>query len=182
VVRLDSSGTTFAFTSHLAAVDPDWQADRGAAKKLDWPGSAMEVNYNSGVAQRIKVSDGSIGYVEYEFAERLGLPVAALQNKAGAFVAPSPRAGTAGLQSAPEVPDDLRVFVPDPEGVDAYPIVTYTWLLLRGRYADAELRDALKGAVLWGLTDGQKIAEEMGYLPLPAEMVKLAKSKVEAIR
>jgi phosphate transport system substrate-binding protein len=182
VVRLDSSGTTFAFTSHLAAVDPEWQADRGAAKKLDWPGAAMQVNYNSGVAQRIKVSDGSIGYVEYEFAERLGLPMAALQNKAGVFVPPSTRAGTAGLQSAPEIPDDLRVFVPDPEGLHAYPIVTYTWLLLRGRYEDAGLRDALKGAVLWGLTEGQQIAEDMGYLPLPAEMVALAATKVEAIQ
>jgi phosphate transport system substrate-binding protein len=181
VVRLDSSGTTFIFASHLAAVSPEWRDGPGVGKKLDWPGSAMQVNYNSGVAQRIKVSEGAIGYTEYEFAERLGLPVAALENQAGGFVKPSPAAGTAALRSAPEVPDDLRVFVPDPPGSAAYPIVTYTWLLLRGRYADAALRDALKGAVLWGLTDGQAIAAKMGYLPLPEEMTTLAKAKVLAI-
>jgi phosphate transport system substrate-binding protein len=97
----------------------------------------MEVNYNEGVAQRIKISDGAIGYMEYEFAERLGLPVATLQNKAGAFVAPSPPPAPPRWQSAPEIPDDLRVFVPDPPGADAYPIVSYTWLLLYGVYPDA---------------------------------------------
>ncbi len=181
VVRLDSSGTTFIFTSHLAAVSPDWREGPGAGKRIDWPGNAMQVNYNSGVAQRIKLSEGAIGYTEYEFAERLGLPVAVLENRAGNFVRPAPAAGTAALQSAPEVPDDLRVFVSDPPGADAYPIVTYTWLLLRKRYDNPEERDALKRAVLWGLTEGQPIAAEMGYLPLPDEMIDLAKAKVELI-
>jgi phosphate transport system substrate-binding protein len=182
VVRLDSSGTTFIMTSHLEAIDETWKREFGAGKRMDWPGGAMQVNYNSGVAQRIKVSDGAIGYTEFEFAERLGLPVAALQNKSGAFVAPSQTAGTAALQSAPDVPDDLRVFVPDPPGADAYPIVTYTWLLLREQYDDPAVSAALKDALLWGLTEGQQVADEMGYLPLPDDMVARAKAKVSAIR
>jgi phosphate transport system substrate-binding protein len=181
VVRRDSSGTTFIMTSHLGAAFPAWRDGPGVGKQIDWPGNTMEVNYNEGVAQRVRVSQGAIGYMEYEFADRLGLPIATLQNKAGEYVRPSPAAGSAGLGSAPEIPDDLRVFVPDPPGLGAYPIVGYTWLLLYQHYPESARRDALKGAVTWGLTDGQAIAEEMGYIPLPEEMVRLAKAKVEAI-
>ena len=182
VVRRDSSGTTFVFTNHLSAASDWWRSQGpGTAKRIDWPGGIMEVNYNEGVAQRVKISAGSIGYMEYEFAERLGLTVATLENKAGRMVAPSPAAGTAALASAPAIPDDLRVFVPDPPGADAYPIVSYTWLLLYGVYPDANKGAALKGAVTWGLTEGQPIAEQMGYIPLPEEMVELAKAKVQTI-
>ena len=181
VVRRDSSGTTFIMTSHLAAADPAWRDGAGVGKQIDWPGNTMEVNYNSGIAQRVKVSEGAIGYMEYEFAERLGLPIATLENKAGEYVRPTPAAGSAALASAPEIPDDLRVFVPDPPGAGAYPIAGYTWLLLYEQYPDAAKRDALKSAVLWGLDEGQPIAEEMGYIPLPDEMVRLARAKVEAI-
>lgn len=181
VVRRDSSGTTFIMTSHLAAAFPAWRDVAGVAKQLDWPGNTMKVNYNEGVAQRVKISTGSIGYMEYQFAKRLGLPMAMIENKAGELVAPTPESGTAALASAPEVPDDLRVFVPDPPGDGAYPIVGYTWLLLYQSYPDAAKREALKGAVLWGLADGQPIAEEMGYIPLPEDMVEMARAKVEAI-
>jgi phosphate transport system substrate-binding protein len=182
VVRRDSSGTTFILTNHLAAASDWWASDGpGAGKQVDWPGRAMEVNYNEGVAQRVKISEGAIGYMEYEFAESLGLPIAVLQNRAGAYVAPSPRAGTAALASIDEIPGDLRVFVPDPPGAEAYPIVSYTWVLLYEHYPDAVKREALKDAMLWGLADGQGIAEQMGYIPLPDEMAMLAKDKVEAI-
>jgi phosphate transport system substrate-binding protein len=183
VVRKDSSGTTFILTNHLAAANDWWRSDGpGAGKQVDWPGRAMEVNYNAGVAQRVKISEGAIGYMEYEFAERLGLPIATLQNKAGEYVVPTPRAGTAALASISDVPDDLRVFAPDPPGDAAYPIVSYTWLLLYGSYPDGAKRDALKEAVTWGLTEGQPIAEGMGYIPLPDEMVSLARAKVQTIR
>jgi phosphate transport system substrate-binding protein len=182
VVRRDSSGTTFILTSHLAAANDWWRSQGpGAGKQVDWPGRAMEVNYNEGVAQRVKISEGAIGYMEYEFAERLGLPIATLQNKAGDYVAPTPRAGTAALASITDIPDDLRVFAPDPPGAAAYPIVSYTWLLLHGSYPDAAKGDALKEAVIWGLTEGQSIAEEMGYIPLPEQMVMLARARVEAV-
>jgi len=107
--------------------------------------------------------------------------VAILQNKAGHFVHPIPAAGTAALASADHVPEDLRVFVPDPPGVDAYPIVSYTWLLLYRHYPDVGKGTALKDAVTWGLTEGQPIAAEMGYIPLPEQMVRLAKAKVQSI-
>jgi phosphate transport system substrate-binding protein len=183
VVRRDSSGTTFVLTNHLGTAHDWWGSDEGpgVGKQIDWPGNTMEVNYNEGVAQRVKTSEGSIGYMEYEFADRLGLPIAILENKAGEFVEPSPSAGTAALASVDAIPDDLRVFAPDPAGDGAYPIVSYTWLLLYEVYPNADKREALKDAVLWALTDGQPIAEQMGYIPLPKQMVKLAQSKVEQI-
>lgn len=181
VVRRDSSGTTFIMTSHLGAAFPAWRDGPGVGKQIGWPGSIMRVNYNEGVAQRVRISTGSIGYMEYQFAKRLGLPMAILENQTGEYVAPTPASGTAALSSAPKVPDDLRVFVPDPPGAGAYPIVGYTWLLLYQSYPDASKRDALKAAVIWGLTEGQPIAEEMGYIPLPDDMVDMARAKVEAI-
>jgi phosphate transport system substrate-binding protein len=183
VVRRDSSGTTFVLTNHLGAAHAWWAGDQGPGigKQIDWPGNTMAVNYNEGVAQRVKTSEGTIGYMEYEFADRLGLPIAILENQAGQFVAPSPSAGTAALASADAIPDDLRVFVPDPPGMDAYPIVSYTWLLLYERYPDAAKRAALQDAVRWGLTEGQSVAEEMGYIPLPEQMVALAQARVERI-
>jgi phosphate transport system substrate-binding protein len=75
----------------------------------------------------------------------------------------------------------LRVFVPDPPGADAYPIASYTWLLLYETYPDAKERDALKGALLWGLGEGQKVAEEMGYIPLPEQMIAMARGKIADI-
>jgi phosphate transport system substrate-binding protein len=172
VVRRDSSGTTFAMTNHLAAASPWWKGQGpGVGKLVDWPGGAMAVRGNEGVARRVQITQGSIGYMGYEFAERLGLPMAALQNKAGQAVAPSPESGRAALASVGQVPADLRVFVPDPEGPGAYPIVTYTWILLDAHYADAAKAKALRDALQWGLGKGQPIAAAMGYVPLPEAMI-----------
>jgi len=175
VVRRDSSGTTFAFTNHLGTANPWWAKEGpGIGKLIDWPGSAMTATGNEGVAQRVKITDGSIGYVEYEFAERLGLPVATLYNKAGQAVVPSPAAGQAALASTAEVPADLRVFIPDPSGSMAYPITTYSWILLNERYPDKAKAAALKDALVWGLGQGQIVARDMGYVPLPDAMIAKA--------
>lgn len=176
VVRLDSSGTTFAFTNHLAASSPAW-SDVGTV--VGWPGRAMRVAYNEGVAQRIRIGQGAIGYVGYEFASRLGLGMAALQNQAGNFVAPSAVSGQAALAgNADDMPDNLRLFIADPKGDDAYPIVTYSWLMLYERYADQAVGDAVRNFVVWSLTDGQPLAEEIGYIPLPAPVQQKALAKL----
>ncbi len=173
--RQDSSGTTFAFTNHLGAISAAWR-DRGpgVGNLVDWK-SAMLARGNEGVAGRIKVSEDSIGYVEYHFAKRLGLPVAQLQNKAGRYVGPSERTGQAALASTvSSMPSNLRLFLPDPDGEDSYPIVTYSWLLLRGRPGDKDKAAALKEFLRWGLTSGQKFSRELGYIPLPDEVVSLS--------
>ncbi len=184
VARQDSSGTTHALTSHLAAISNKWTTRLGRAvgTQVDWPG-AMLARGNEGVAARIKQSVGAVGYVEHGFARRLGLQVALLQNKAGTFVAPTPEAGQAALAGASkDLPDNLRLFIPDPEADDAYPIVSLSWLLLRERGPDPARTEALKAFVDWSLGDGQALSQEHGYVPLPAALVARARAAAARIR
>ena len=181
VVRLDGSGTTYAFTKHLDAISETWRSRYGAATLVNWPGNAMRAKGNEGVAGLIKHSDGSIGYVGYEFARKIGLPIATLENKDGNFVRPSAQSATAALASA-ELPDNLRVFVPDPSGRDSYPIVTMTWILLRKDYADAAKARAIRDLFEWCLRDGQKYAPELNYIPLPPEVIARALPALATIK
>jgi phosphate transport system substrate-binding protein len=182
VARRDGSGTTFAFTNHLGAVSEEWRNGPGVGKLIDWPGGAVTGSGNAGVAQKIKITNNSIGYLEYGFAKRLGLPMATLENRNGDFVSPSARSGQQGLAAgSQDIGDDLRIYVPDPPGENSYPIVTYTWLLAYRNYADPEIARAVKDAVAWGLDNGQSIAEEMGYIPLPDDVRERAKLLVDSI-
>jgi phosphate transport system substrate-binding protein len=184
VVRRDSSGTTYAFTHHLSTISPAWREEGpGTGKQIDWPGGAMTGRGNEGVAQKVKISQGSIGYMEYGFARRLGLPMAVLENREGAFVAPGAASGRAALAAAArDLPADLRLFLPDPPGADSYPLVSLSWILLYGSYPEAATSAALKEAMLWGLGEGQSIAEDMGYIPLPEEITSKAVQAVSGIR
>jgi phosphate transport system substrate-binding protein len=181
VVRLDGSGTTYAFTKHLDAISETWRSRYGAATLVNWPGNAMRAKGNEGVAGLIRNSNGSIGYVGYEFARKIGLPIATLENKDGNFVRPSAQSATAALASA-ELPDNLRVFVPDPSGRDSYPIVTMTWILLRKDYADAAKARAIRDLFEWCLRDGQKYAPELNYIPLPPEVIARALPALATIK
>ena len=175
VVRADGSGTTYAFTNHLSAISKEWR-DRGpgVGKVVRWPAHAMLARWNEGVAGRIKITDGAIGYMEYNYAQRAGLAVAALQNKAGKFIAPSATAGQATLTNTQnDMPANLRRFFPDPPGEDSYPIVTYSWILLYGSYPDQKKATALKDFVRWGITDGQKYSEGLGFISLPPHIREL---------
>jgi phosphate transport system substrate-binding protein len=184
VARQDSSGTTYAFTNHLSAISPDWR-DRGpgVGKMVDWPGSAMVARGNEGVASRINVSEGSIGYLEYGFAKRLGLPMAWLENKAGRFVEPNDQSGAVALaRNSQQMPENLRLLIPDPDGEAAYPILTLSWLLLYQHYPDPAKASALKQFVTFGLTEGQRYSRELGYVPLPDEIVSRSRKALETIQ
>jgi phosphate transport system substrate-binding protein len=176
VTRSDSSGTTWAFTNHLSAVSPEWRDQGpGIGKKVDWPGNSMAARYNEGVAVKIKHSWGSIGYVEYGIAKRAGLSMAVLENKAGVYVPPSEASGAATLANAsPQMPANLRMFLPDPDGTDSYPIVTYSWLLLYRAYSDPSQAEKVKLFVNYGLAEGQAFASVYGYIPLPPSVVTAA--------
>lgn len=135
----------------------------------------MLVRGNEGVAWRIKVTEGAIGYFEYGFARRLGLPTAELENRAGTYVAATPESGARALaETVAEMPDSLRIFVGDPGGAASYPIVTYSWLILYERYQDAEREAAVLAFVRWGLTEGQQQSAELGYIPLPQSVTDRA--------
>lgn len=177
VARSDSSGTTFAFTNHLAAISDQW--DAGVGKRIDWPGGTMVARGNEGVAGRIKITEGSIGYVEAGFAQRLHLPLAWLENRAGGFVAPNTETGQRGLTGGSDaMPEDLAMTITDPSGSRSYPIVTFSWALLR-LGGDAKSR-AVKELMRWILTDGQAYADALWYVPLPENLTQAALAKLQA--
>lgn len=183
VGRLDSSGTTYAFTSHLAAVSEKWREEGpGIGKRVDWPHNAMLARGNEGVASRIKISNGAIGYVEFGFARKLDLAVALLENKSGQFVAPTQQSGGAALAaSATEGLEQLASSLTNPTDPQAYPIVTYSWLLLNENYP-ADQAEAIVSFVGWGLDAGQAIAPDLGYLALPAAVADLGKNALSRIK
>jgi phosphate transport system substrate-binding protein len=183
VGRRDSSGTTYAFTSHLAAISDIWRmSGRKADMLIDWPGGAMTVVGNDGVAGRLAVTDYAVGYVEYSFARLLDLPVAAVENQSGAFVSPSVDAGVEALDAvAAEMPADGRQTIVDPEGPTAYPIVSYSWILAHSTNEETGVAETLKAFLSWGLENGQALAEPIGYLPLPASTASRALEIVQSI-
>jgi len=130
---------------------------------------------NEGVAARIKISEASIGYVEYGFAKRLGLPMAVLQNKAGEFVAPSDAAARLALSARVAKANDLERSIVDPPASGAYPIVSYSWLFLYRHYRDRMKADAVRDFVEWGLAEGQSYGPELGYIPLSADIISLGR-------
>jgi phosphate transport system substrate-binding protein len=180
VVRQDGSGTTYAFTNHLSAISEEWR-DRGpgVGRLLQWPGNAMAARGNEGVAGRIQLSRGAMGYVEYGIARRAGLTMAWLENNAGEFVQPHGGSGLASLLNI-QMPDNFRVFEPDPTGEDSYPIVTYSWLLLYRHYDETKAA-ALNDYVTWCLTDGQELSESLGFVRLPPRVVSRAVRAVGSI-
>lgn len=183
VARRDSSGTTFAFTNHLAAISPAWAAGPGVGKKIDWPGGAMEANGNEGVAQRMSITTNSIAYIEAGFAERLGLPFAWIENRTGGFVQPNVETGRRGLADGADTPpDDLTRTIPDPQGARSYPIVTYTWALVRGDYGAPEKTTAVHDLLGWTLTEGQADAEPLFYVPLPENLAQASLAALNALK
>jgi phosphate transport system substrate-binding protein len=180
VRRADSSGTTFVFTQHLAAISDAWKSGPGVGKSVDWP-VGIGAKKNDGIAATIKQTPGAIGYLEFGFVKQARIAVASLENKDGNFVQPTTAAGQAALASA-KLPQSLIVWLPDPAGKDAYPIVTYTWLLCYKKYDDPAVAKALKDVIHYALTDGQKISAEMGYLPLPEAVVQQVSAAVGNIK
>jgi phosphate transport system substrate-binding protein len=180
VVRQDSSGTTFVFTKHLAAISEEWRNGPGEAKNLDWPSHPVRENGNEGVAGAIQRTPASMGYVEYGIAKAAGLSMAWLQNKSGNYVKPAANSGLETLLKT-EMPSNLRVFVADPEGKDSYPIVTYSWLLLHGKYDDSKKLATIKDFVRWCLDDGQYDSESLGYIRLAPHVVSLTNKALDSV-
>jgi phosphate transport system substrate-binding protein len=178
--RADGSGTTYNFTNHLAAISPEFKTKVGSGKSVKFP-VGVGGKGNEGVAALIKQTAGTIGYVEFGYAMKIKLAMATLQNSAGKFVAPTPESGSAALGQV-QLPENLRAFVTDPAGDASYPIVTFTWWLCHTSYTKPGVADAIKALANWGLTDGQKFAPELGYLPLPATVVTKVQAAVTTIK
>lgn len=181
VHRSDGSGTSAVFTDYLSKVSTEWKDKVGAGVSPSWP-VGLGGKGNEGVTGQVKNTPNTIGYVELAYAIQNKLPVAPIKNAAGSFVEPSIAAVTAAAAaSVANTPDDLRVSITNAVGAAAYPISSYTYILV---YKDQ--RDAAKGKVIvdflwWGIHDGEKYAPELQYAPLPAEIVKRAEAKINSI-
>ena len=179
IVRADSSGTTFVFSQHLSTVSPEFAKSVGTNNMPNWPAGTRSKG-NEGVTASLLTTPGAIGYVEYGYAHSQNLHTATLENKSGNYVSATTDSAKAALASA-TLPPDLIVWVSDPVAKDAYPIVTFTWMILYKKYDNREKLDALKSLVAYGLTDGQKDSEALGYVPLPDAVVSRAQAAVAAL-
>jgi phosphate transport system substrate-binding protein len=178
--RSDGSGTTYVFTQHLSAVSKEFADEVGTDKSVTFP-VGVGGKGNEGVTALIKQTPGTIGYVEYGYAKGNKLQMAVVENKSGNFIKPADDSGAATLAHM-ELPANLRAWPVDPEGKEDYPIATFTWLLLYDKYTDAAKLDALKAFVKWSLVDGQKFAPELGYIPLPKEVVTKAEAALDTVK
>ena len=177
VVRADSSGTSFVFSQHLSAMSDDFGKSVGANTMPNWP-TGTKSKGNEGVTASILSTPGVIGYIEYGYAKSQKMAMATLENKAGKFVQASTASGQAALASA-TMPDDMIAWAKDPDVPDAYPIVTYTWLIAYKKYPSKDKMQAMQDLVKYGLTEGQKEAETLGYIPLPDSVVAKATSAIQ---
>jgi phosphate transport system substrate-binding protein len=179
VFRTDGSGTTAIFSEYVASVSPVFKEKVGVGKSVKWP-IGFGAKGNEGVTGQLKIAPGAIGYIELAYATQNKLACAAVQNKAGQFVAPSVEAATAAADGV-EMPDELHVSLAGATGASAYPIAAYTYLLVYDDAKDVSKGQALARFVWWATHEGQKYAKGLDYAPLPASVVSKVEAKLKAL-
>lgn len=182
VHRSDGSGTTFVFVDYLSKVSPDWRTKVGAANAVNWP-TGLGGKGNEGVTQQVKQLEGTIGYVELVYALANKLQYASVKNQAGKMVDPTLETVTAAAASA-KLPKttDFRVSITDAPGDKAYPIASFTWLLVQADNADAVKGKQIRDFLNWMVSgDAQKMATDLGYAPLPGDVAGLVKARVKTL-
>jgi phosphate transport system substrate-binding protein len=183
VHRSDGSGTTYVWVDYLTKVSPEWAQKVGRGTSVNWP-VGLGGRGNEGVTATVRQTPGGIGYVELGYAIINKMPAGAVQNKAGSWITPSLESVTAAAQGAMEVmgPNtDFRVSITDSPGAQAYPISSFTWLLVRKDYPDAAKARELLKFVWWSQTEGQPKAAGLGYAPLPKEMRPWIEARLRAV-
>ena len=178
--RAESSGTTFVFTDYLSKVSPDWKGGPGKGTAIKWP-VGLAAKGNEGVTGQIRQIEGSIGYVELIYALQNKIPFGVVKNSAGNFVKASLDTTTAAAKGA-KIPNDYRVSITNAPGSDAYPIATFTWLLIPLKPTDQAKGKILVDFLNWMLNDGQKETTELSYAPLPPEVASRVKETVKALQ
>ncbi len=180
--RSDGSGTTSIFTNYLAAVSPTWKSSVGAGKSIDWP-VGIGGKGNDGVAAGIKQAPGGLGYVELVYAKQNQLPYAALKNAAGQFVSPDVAGVIAAAESSlAAVQKDITAPIANASGAKAYPISSFTYLLVYKTAPNPGKGAAIKSFLKWAMTDGQKSAAAQDYAPLPPAIVALNQKTIDALK
>jgi len=181
VHRSDGSGTTFIWTDYLSKVSPEWKSQVGSDTSVKWP-VGLGGKGNDGVAGSVRQLPGSIGYVELIYALQTKIPYGSVRNSSGVFLKASLDGVTAAAASAPKMPADFRVSITNAPGKDAYPISSFTWLLI-----PAQSKEPAKGKILadflnWMVTDGQKMANALTYASLPDSVVAKVKDAIKQVK
>jgi len=181
VHRSDGSGTTYIWTDFLSKVSADWQSLVGKGTSVKWP-IGLGGKGNEGVAGLVRQLPGSVGYVELIYAVQNKIAYGSVKNSSGNYVKASLESVTAAAASSPKMPADFRVSITNAPGKDAYPISSFTWLLI-----PAQSKDAAKGKILadflnWMVTDGQKMTADLSYAPLPDGVVQKEKDAIKQVR
>jgi phosphate transport system substrate-binding protein len=180
--RSDGSGTTYIFVDYLSKVSPAWASDVGKGTSVKWP-TGLGGKGNEGVTALIQQTPGAVGYIELIYALNNKIPFAQIQNKAGNWITPSLAGVTAAAASvANNMPADFRVSITDAPGPDAYPISSFTWLLVYQKQSNKEVGDQIKKFLGWALTEGQTLAPSLQYAPLPAQVVQKEEAQIQQIQ
>jgi len=180
VRRSDGSGTTYVFTDYLSKVSAEWKSKVGTGKSVSWP-AGLGGKGNEGVTGLIKQTPGSIGYVELAYANQNKLPLTALENKAGTFVTPSIES-TSAAAAGVTMPSDYRVSLTNGPGPGAYPIASFTYLLVHRDMKDPVKGNAIVRFLWWAVRDGQQLAGPLDYAPLPKSVVALVEKTIQGLQ
>ncbi len=181
VHRSDGSGTTYIFTDFLSKVSPQWKTKVGHATSVEWP-VGLGGKGNEGVTQQVKQSEGAIGYVELIYAISNGLPAAEMRNPAGQFIAPTLESVSAAAEGVRFGADtDFRVSITNAEGAEAYPISSFTWLLIHRENPQLPKQRAIRSFLAWMLEpSAQRMAADLHYAPLPVRVIELIQARLQA--
>jgi phosphate transport system substrate-binding protein len=180
VHRSDGSGTTYIFTDYLAKVSSDWASGPSKGTSVKWP-VGLGGKGNEGVAGMVRQMQGAIGYIELIYAVQNKIPYGVVENSSKSFVKASLESVTAAAASAPKMPADFRVSITNPPGKDAYPISSFTWLLIPGQSKDAAKGKIISDFLTWMLDDGQKMTADLTYAPLPVAVVEKVKAAAKQV-
>ena len=182
VHRSDGSGTTYIWTDYLSKVSEEWKSKVNKGTSVNWP-VGLGGKGNEGVTEQIKQTPNSIGYVELIYAIQNKVPYGAVKNSSGNFIkADLASVSEAAAGAAKDMPDDFRVSITNAVGKTAYPIASFTWLLIPEKFQDTNKRDAIKNMLTWALSDGQNFTEALSYAKLPKEVVEKEKKAISKIQ
>ncbi len=178
--RSDGSGTTFVWTDYLSKVSPDWKSLVGADTSVKWP-VGLGGKGNEGVAGYVRQMPGAIGYIELIYAVQNNIAYGSIQNSAGNLVKASLESVTDAAASSPKMPADFRVSITNAPGKDAYPISSFTWLLVPVQSKEPAKGKILSDFLTWMVTDGQKMTSALAYAPLPDNVVQKVKEAIKEV-
>ena len=179
--RSDGSGTTFIWTDYLSKVSAEWKSSVGADTSVKWP-VGLGAKGNEGVSGLVRQMSGAIGYVELIYAVQNKIPYGSVRNSAGAFVKASLESVTAAAASVPNMPADFRVSITNPPGKEAYPISSFTWLLVPQQAKNPANGKILTDFLNWMVTEGQTMTTALAYAPLPDNVVAKEKEAIKLVK